>query len=168
MSSRRWRHLWLFLFIGALSLGGGLLVKRPDAPLDMLCSGRTVSLLEAPAGRQWLQQQYYLDLRAEGLGDYKTSSRLTDIASGETLGFLHRTASFAHRREGRRLLIHVQHSGKSETDSLQDPQLAGLGLFLFTEQARLTYRVRRLSADSLLISDGMGAVLFCEQNLPRN
>ncbi|QKE62796.1 hypothetical protein HNE05_05285 [Aquipseudomonas campi] len=168
MSSRRWRHLWVFLVVGALSLGAGALVKRPDAPLDLLCSGRSAHMLKAPAGAQWLLYQYYLDLRAEGLGDYKTSARLLDTSSGQVLGHLHRTASFEHRREGRRLLIHVQHSGKSETDNLQEPQLANLGLFLFTEQARLTYRVRHLSADSVLISNGLGAVLFCEQNLPRN
>ena len=167
MSSRRWRHLWVFLVVGALSLGAGMLVERPDPPLDLLCSGRSVHELEAPQGR-WLLNEYHLDLRAEGLGDYKTSARLLDTGSGETLGYLHRTASFEHRREGRRLLLHVQHSGKSETDSLQEQQLAGLGLFIFTEQSRLTYKVRRLTPDSVLISDGMGAVLFCEQSLARH
>lgn len=168
MSRRRWRHLLGFLVICALSLGTGLLIPRADTPLDLLCSGRVGQELDNKQEQLWLLHQYYLDLRAEGLGDYKTSARLLDAGSGKTLGYLHRTASFEHRREGRRLLIHVQHSGRSETDSLQDQQLAGLGLFIFTEQARLTYRMRRLTADSVLISDGMGDVLLCAQNLPRN
>ena len=167
MSSRRWRHLWVFLVVGALSLGAGMLVERPAPPLDLLCSGRSALELQAPQGR-WLLNEYHLDLRAEGLGDYKASARLLEAGNSEALGYLHRTASFEHRREGRRLLLHVQHSGKSETDSLQEQQLAGLGLFIFTEQSRLTYKVRRLTPDSVLISDGMGAVLFCEQSLARH
>ncbi|MGG5870580.1 hypothetical protein [Pseudomonas peli] len=167
MTSRRWRHLWVFLVVGALSLGAGMLVERPAPPLDLLCSGRSALEIESPQGR-WLLNEYHLDLRAEGLGDYKASARLLETGNSETLGYLHRTASFEHRREGQRLLLHVQHSGKRETDSLQEPQLAGLGLFIFTEQSRLTYKVRRLTPDSVLISDGMGAVLFCEQSLARH
>lgn len=168
MSSRRWRHLWAFLVISALSLGAGLLIQRPDAPLDLLCSGRGAQQVETNRGQQWLLHQYDLDLRTEGLGDYKTSSRLLDTNNGQALGYLHRTASFEHRREGRRLLIHVQHSGKSETDNLQDQQLAGLGLFIFTEQARLSFKLRQFAPHSLLISNGQGAVLLCEQSLPRH
>ncbi|MNG37534.1 hypothetical protein D3C84_1249220 [compost metagenome] len=59
--------------------------------------------------------------------------------------------------------MQVQHSGKSETGDLQEPQLAGLGLFIFNEQLELTYRLRRLDPQSVLISSGRGDVLLCKQ-----
>lgn len=160
---KRWRHLWIFLAVGALSLGAGTLFKRQDSQFDMLCSGRTGQVLSSAGKQQWLLSDYDLDLRAEGLGNFRTSSRLLDAANQHVQGHLHRSASFAHQRQGQRLLVQVQHSGKSETGDLQEPQLAGLGLFIFNEQLELTYRLRRLDPQSVLISSGRGDVLLCKQ-----
>lgn len=168
MTSRRRLQLWIFLGISALSLGAGMLIKRADAPLDLMCSIRSAQQLETPEGQQWLLNQYALDLRADGQGDVKTSARLLQSGGGQTLGYLHRTTSFTHRNEDQRLLLHVQQSGKSETDSLESQQLESLGLFIFTEDSDLTFRVRRLDPSTTLISNGLGVTLFCEQNLPRN
>ena len=168
MTSRQRLQLWGFLTIGALSLAGGMLVERKAPPLDQLCGARTAQELETTGGRQWLLHQHALDLRGDGHGDYKTSSRLLDSGSGQTLGYLHRTTSFNHSREGSRLLLHVQQSSKSATDSLQEQQLESVGLFIFTEGAELTFSVRRLGPERMLISNGLGVALLCEQNLPRN
>lgn len=168
MTSRQRLQLVVFLAGSALSLGAGLLVERGDPPLDQLCSARSAQELESPNGQQWLLHQHALDLRGDGRGDYKTSSRLLESGSGQTLGYLHRTTRFTHRREGTRLLLRVQQSSKSETDSLQDRQLESLGLFIFTEDAELTFRVRRIGPNELLIGNGLGVALLCEQNLPRN
>ncbi|WP_394561943.1 hypothetical protein [Aquipseudomonas alcaligenes] len=164
----RKHQLWIFLAIAALSLAAGLLFERPAPPLNLLCSGSTAEELETQTGQQWLLHQHAIDLRADGLGDAKSSSRLLDAASGQILGYRHRTTSFKHRRSGERLLLHVQQSNTSGTDSLENQQLASAGQFLFTEQADLTFPMRRLDPASLLISNGLGVTLLCVQNLPRN
>lgn len=168
MTNRQRLQLWVFLTIGALSLAAGLLVEHDDPPLDQLCSARTAQELETADGRQWLLHQHALDLRGDGHGDTKSSSRLLEASARQTLGYLHRTTSFTHRREGQRLLLHVQRSDKSETDNLESQQLASLGLFLFTEGVDLTFSVRRLGPDRMLIGNGLGVALLCEQNLPRH
>lgn len=162
---KRWRHLWLFLVVGSLCLGAGVLVKRQDSSLDLLCSGRTGQLFMGEGKPQWLLSDYDLDLRAEGLGNFRSSARLFDPSSRHVQGYLHHAASFNHARQGRRLLVQVQHSDKSGTDGLLKQQLPGLGLFIFNEQLQLTYRVRRLDPQSVLISSGRGDVLLCKQPL---
>ena len=148
-----------------LSLGQSQTFDRLNQLADQYGNERwyALALLSSAGKQQWLLSDYDLDLRAEGLGNFRTSSRLLDPGSRHVQGYLHRSASFAHQRQGRRLLVHVQHSGKSETGDLQEPQLAGLGLFIFNEQLELTYRVRRLDPQSVLISSGRGDVLLCKQ-----
>ena len=167
MNSRQRRYLiGAFLAICALSLLGGALFNRADAPLELNCRGRAAQMLPGTDQQQWLLHRYDLDLRRDGLGDYKTRLRLLNVSNAEELGYLHRTARFDHSRQGQRLLLHVLHSGKSNTDSLHEQQLAGLGLFVFNEQLRLAYQVRQLAAGNLLISNGQGGVLLCTQNMP--
>lgn len=162
------RRYWvgLFLAISALSLLAGNLINRADAPLELSCRGRVAQVVPGSAQQQWLLHRYDLDLHKDGQGDYKARLRLLDASTGKGLGYLHRTARFDHQRQGQRMLLHVQHSGKSDTASLDEQQLAGLGLFVFNAQLRLTYQLRQLSAGHLLISNGQGGVLFCAQNLP--
>lgn len=157
---RRWQHFALFLAIGALSLGAGALIARPDAPLDLQCSGRAAQQVPGE-NQQWLLHKFDLDLRAEGQGDYKARLRLLDAASQQTLGYLNRTANFSQQRQGQRLLIQVLHSSKSTTGNLQEQRLAGLGLYIFNEQLRLSYPIRQLAPGSLLLSNGQGGVLLC-------
>lgn len=152
------------MVVGGMCLGAGTLVKHQDSPLDLLCSGRTGQVLIGAGHTQWLLSDYDLDLRAEGLGNFRTSSRLLTPQTQHIQGHLHRNASFSHTRQGQRLLIRVQHSGKSTTDNLQEQQLASLGLFIFNEQLQLTYRLRRLDPQSVLISTGRGGVVLCKQS----
>jgi hypothetical protein len=165
MNSVQRRHLfWLFLVGCLLSLGAGLLLKRTQTPLDLECGGRTALLLPGAERQQWLLLRYNLDLRLEELGDIKARLRLFDAANGQDLGYQHRTARFSYRRQGQRLLLQVLHSGNSQTGNLPPQQLAGLGLFIFNEQLHLSYRMRQISPDSLLIETGQGGALFCVQN----
>ena len=169
MSSLHWRHLlWLFLAGSLLSLGAGVLLGRPQAPLDLKCSGRTALLLPGNGGQQWLLVRYDLDLRAEGLGDFKARLRLFDAASGQDLGYQHRAARFAYQRQDQRLLLQVQHSGSSLTGDLASEKLAGVGLFVFSEQLRLSYPIRRSGPDSLLIDIGQGGAQLCASRPPRD
>lgn len=135
----------------------------------MSCRGRAAQVL--PGGsdqQQWLLHRFDLDLRGDGQGDYKARLHLLDANRGKGQGYQHRTARFDHQRQGPRLLLHVQHSGKSDSANLGEQQLAGLGLFVFHEQLRLTYQLRQLAAGRLLISNGQGDVLLCAQNPPSN
>ncbi|HSC83671.1 MAG TPA: hypothetical protein VLC30_08635 [Pseudomonas sp.] len=167
MNSRlRQRWLWLFLAINALSLLAGALVERPEQ-LDLSCRGRAAQTLPGTE-QQWLLHRYDLDLRRDGQGDYKARLRLLDTSNGQALGYLHRAARFDYRRQGQRLLLHVRHSGKSDTSNLGEQQLRGLGLFVFNEQLRLSYHLRQLAPGTLLISNGQGGVLLCSQSSPRH
>lgn len=167
MNSLQRRHLlWLFLAGSLLSLGAGLLFGRAQAPLDLSCSGRTAQLLPGEQQR-WLLLRYDLDLRAEELGDLKARLRLLDAASGRNLGYQHRTAYFSHRRQDQRLLLQILQSGNSQTGDLPPQQLAGLGLFVFNDQMRLSYPLRQVGPDSLLIDTGQGGALFCARRPSR-
>lgn len=167
MNSLQRRHLfWLFLAGSLLSLGAGLLVNRAQIPLDLECSGRSALLLPGTE-QQWLLLRYDLDLRTEGMGDLKARLHLFDAASGQDLGYQHRTASFTYQRQDQRLLLQILHSGNSQTGSLQLQQLAGLGLFVFNEQLRLSYPIRQIDPNSLLIDTGQGGALFCMHNPSR-
>lgn len=158
------KALVLFLVIGALSLGAGFLFEGRGQALDLQCRGRSAQLLPNSEQRQWLLHRYDLDLRPDGQGDYKARLRLLDSDTADNLGYQHRSASFEQRRHGQRLLIRVQHSASSDTGSLQQRQLSGLGLFVFNEGMRLSYRLRQLAPGSLLIGNGQGGVLLCVQN----
>ncbi|MGY4531814.1 hypothetical protein ACVW0Y_000930 [Pseudomonas sp. TE3786] len=155
----------LFLTISVLSLGAGFWFNGSPA-LDLQCSGRIAQAFSREEQTQWLLSQYDLDLRAEGEGDYKVSSRLLIAHQDPPLGYLHRAARFTQQLEGQRLLIQVLHSGKSATDNLQPEQLSGLGLFVFNKHLHLRYRLRQLAAGSLVIDNGLGAVLLCVQTRP--
>lgn len=148
----------------AVSLGAGVLFADRGQPLDLQCRGRSAQLLPNSEQRQWLLHRYDLDLRPDGQGDYKARLRLLDSVNGQNLGYLPYSSSFAQRRQGQRLLLRVIHSDKGETANLQEQQLAGLGLFVFNEGMRLSYQLRQLTPDSLLISNGQGGVLLCMQN----
>lgn len=168
MNKLQKRHLlWLFLAGSLLSLGAGVLLGRPQAPLDLECAGRSALLLPGEGHQQWLLVRYDLDLRTEGLGDLKARLRLFDADSGQDLGYQHRTVRFAYQRQDQRLLLRVLHSGSSQTGDLAPEKLAGLGLFLFNEQMLLSYPLRRIGADSLLIDTGQGGALFCTRHPPR-
>lgn len=162
MTSPQRRHLlWLFLVGSLLSLAAGILIDRPQAPLDLGCGGRSAQLLPGKNRQQWLLHRYDLDLRAEGLGDFKARLRLLDAASGQDLGYLNQATHFGYRRQGQRLLLQVLHSDNGQTSNLQPQQLAGLGLYVFNPGLRLTYRLRQLGPGRLLIDNGQGGVLFC-------
>lgn len=156
--------LCLAVAMGALSLGAGILFAERGQPLDLQCHGSSAQLLPNSEQRQWLLHRYDLDLRSDGQGDYKARLRLLDSGSGQNLGYLHRSASFAQQRQGQRLLLQVFHSGSGDTGNLEARELAGLGLFVFNEGMRLSYRLRQLAPGSLLIGNGQGGVLLCVQN----
>ncbi|MBD9424610.1 hypothetical protein IB232_04705 [Pseudomonas sp. PDM15] len=169
MNSLARRHLlWLFLAGSLLSLGAGVLLGRPQAPLDLECGGRSALLLPGNESQQWLVVRYDLDLRAEGLGDFKARLRLLDVASGQDSGYQHRATRFSHQRRDQRLLLQVLHSGSSQTGDLAPEKLAGLGLFLFNEQLHLSYPLRRIGPDSLLIDTGQGGAVFCTRHPSRS
>ncbi|MET1080188.1 MAG: hypothetical protein ABWY06_19420 [Pseudomonas sp.] len=159
--------LWLFLAGSLLSLGLGAWYSRQQGSLDLSCAGRAAQLLPGENPQRWLLHRFDLDLRTEGLGDYRARLRLLDASSGKSLGYQSRTTHFSQRRQGPRLLVQVLNSGKSETDNLPQPQLAGVGLFVFNEQMHLTYRLRQLAPGSLLIDNGQGSVLLCRHNPSR-
>jgi hypothetical protein len=167
MNSLQKRHLlWLFLAGSLLSLGAGILFGRPQAPLDLECAGRSALLLPGEEHQQWLLLRYDVDLRTEQLGDLKARLRLFDAGRGQDLGYQHRTANFAYQHRDQRLLLQVQHSGSSQTGDLASEKLAGLGLFLFNEQLRLSYPLRRTGPDSLLIDTGQGGAMLCVRRPP--
>jgi hypothetical protein len=164
MNSRR-LPLGLFLLISALSLAAGFWFNGSPA-LDLQCSGRIAQAFSREGGTQWLLSQYDLDLRAEGEGDYKVNSRLLSASQNPPVGYLHRAARFSQQLADQRLLIQVLHSGKSATDNLEADQLSGLGLFVFNKDLHIRYRLRQLASGSLMIDNGLGAVLLCVQTRP--
>ncbi|MFS2124631.1 hypothetical protein [Pseudomonas sp. Pseusp97] len=163
----RTRHfIGLFLAGSLVSLSAGMLVGRPQMPLDFECAGRTAMLLPSAEGRQWLVVRYDLDLRADQQGDFKARLRLLDADSGQDLGYQHRTASFTYQRQDQRLLLTVLHSGRSQTGDLAAEKLAGVGLFVFNEQMRLSFPTRQTGPDNLLIDIGQGGALLCVRHAP--
>lgn len=164
--AKPYHFIGLFLAGGLLSLIAGVLVGRPQMPLDLECSGRTAMLLPNGEGRQWLVVRYDLDLRKELGGDFKARLRLLDAASGQDLGYQHRTANFTYQRQGQRLLLTDLHSGGTQTGNLSAEKLAGVGLFVFNEQMRLSFLIRKTGPDSLLVDIGQGGALLCARNAP--
>ncbi|WP_315809278.1 hypothetical protein [Pseudomonas sp. C9-3] len=163
------RHPLLYLFLlGCLvSLITGFLIGRPQAPLDLQCGGRSALLLPGENHQQWMLLRYDLDLRKEGLGDIKARLRLLDAERSENLGYQHRTSSFSYRRQDQRLLLQIKDNGIGQTSNLPTVQLAGLGLFAFS-QHQLSYQMRQIDPANLLIETGQGGMLFCVHNLSGN
>lgn len=167
MTSLQRRHLlWLFLAGSLLSLGAGILVDRPQAPLDLGCGGRSAQLLPGKNRQQWLLHRYDLDLRPEGLGSLKARLHLLDAASGQDLGYRNLATHFSYRRQGQRVLLRVLSSDDGQTGDLRLQRLAGLGLYAFNPELRLTSRLRQLGPGLLLIDNGQDGVLFCAGKPP--
>ncbi len=164
MNSRR-LGLGFFLGVCAFSLGAGYWFNGSSA-LDLQCSGRIAQAFARDGHTQWLLSQYDLDLRGDGEGDYKVSSRLLDASQNPPQGYLHRAARFSQQLEGQRLMIQIMHTGKSATDNLDADQLSGLGLFVFNKDLHLRYRLRQLAPGSLMVDNGLGTVLLCVQTRP--
>lgn len=165
MSSRsRLLPLLIFLAVCILSLGAGMLQERSGRPLELSCGGGWAQSLPGPPPDTWVLHRSNLNLRADGLGDYKARLRLLDTTSGQDLGYRHRTVNFSYRLQGQNLLLRVLHSADSRTSNLEPDRLAAVGLYIFTEGMQLTYRLRWITQDTLLIEDGQGGVFFCARN----
>jgi hypothetical protein len=158
--------LLLGLLAIVLSAGLGLLWAQQQHTLDLWCSGQRVQQLPEQDGpSRWLFYRYNLELNADGRGSFRLIAQLRG-ASGEPLGQMHRHTSLSYQRQDELLLLTVEHSGKSENDNLDSKQLPMVSLAVLQEDAVLSYRVRRLSADKYLLDNGVGTQQICQSATP--
>lgn len=157
----------LGLLAMALSAGLGLRWGQQHHVLDIWCSGQRVQQLpEQDGASRWLFYRYSLELNADGRGSSRLIAQLRD-ANGQPLGQMHRYTSLSYRRQNELLRLKVEHSGKSENDSLDSKQLPMVSLAMLQEDAVLSYRLRRLSADQYLLDNGVGIQQTCQTVTPR-
>ncbi len=154
--------LLLGLVAMALSAGLGLLWRQHYHPLNLGCSGQRVQQLpEHNGAARWLFTRYNLELSADQHGSFRLLAQLRN-AKGEPLGQMHRHTTLSYQRQDELLLLKVEHSGKSENDNLDSKQLPMVNLAILQEDAVLSYRVRRLNADTYLLDNGVGTQQTCQ------
>jgi hypothetical protein len=158
--------LLLGLLTMMLSAGLGLRWGQQQPTLNVGCSGQRVQELpEQDGAERWLFYRYNLALNPNGRGSFRLVAQLRD-ADGEPLGQMHRHTSLSHKLQDELLLLTVEHSGKSENDNLDSKQLPMVSLALLQEDAVLSYRVRRLSANQYLLDNGVGIQQICQSVTP--
>lgn len=159
-------QLLLGLLAMTVSAGLGLFWGQQQHALDIWCSGQRVQQLpEQDGALRWLFYRYNFKLNADGRGSVRLIAQLRG-ANGEALGQMHHHTSLSYQRQGELLLLKVEHSGKSENDTLDSKQLPMVSLAVLQEDAVLSNRLRRLSADLYLIDNGVGTQQICQTITP--
>lgn len=153
------------LLLGLMAIGLsawlGMYWKQRTAGLDLWCSGQGARQLPDQAGApRWLLSRYSFDLSPDGSGHYRLLARLLD-AEQAPLGQMQRHVAFSYQLQGQRLLLKVEHSGKSESDSLIGKQLPTAHLAILQPDAVLGFRIRRLGNDLYLLDNGVGFQQLC-------
>lgn len=155
-----------FGLVGLLGVGLGLQWRAQPPPLAFWCDGENAHRVQTDTQSAWLLTRFSLNVQPDERGYLRFSARLVDADSGAGLGFMHRYSAFRAERQQTSMLIEVQQTTRSETETLTAGQLESLGIFMFQPGAKMSFWIRPLDGRRYLIEDGSDFFSLCTRRQP--